>query len=164
MLFVIAHHIYVSSGSSKANQSNTSIDIPGLLAASASLIAISVFSNVYPDLFPRALSDDDLKGGRDYVIKLVEWERDRVLTIAKGIAGTSVTYFAALIPLIFKNELSVTVPGWHRGRASRSPPGAGLAAASFRCAARCSDPVEKLRGMPRRSVALSQRSHACPRR
>lgn len=73
--------------------------------------AMLVFLRIHLQLYPRGLSDSDFQGGRDYVLQLVEWERDRILTIAKGIAGTAVTYFAALIPLIFKDKLSANVSG-----------------------------------------------------
>jgi hypothetical protein len=62
-------------------------------------------------LYPEMLSRSDLQAGSSYVQKLVKWERDRVLKAAKGIAGTAATYFAALIPLIFKNTVSAHVSG-----------------------------------------------------
>jgi hypothetical protein len=34
------------------------------------------------------------------------------MTLAKGLAGTAATYFAALIPIVFKGEISVNISGW----------------------------------------------------
>jgi len=48
--------------------------------------------------------------GSDYHLKLVEWERDRVISLAKGVAGTSITYLVALVPVIFKKGFSVHTP------------------------------------------------------
>lgn len=60
-------------------------------------------------LYPQDLRPGDK--GQTHTQKLVEWERDRVMTLAKGIAGTAAAYFAALIPLIFKGEISANISG-----------------------------------------------------
>lgn len=60
-------------------------------------------------LYPVPLSSADR--GKSYTVQLVEWERDRVMTLAKGIAGTAASYVAALIPLIFKGEISIHLSG-----------------------------------------------------
>jgi hypothetical protein len=63
-----------------------------------------------PNLYPiRLLRFDD---GNDYDLKLVEWERERVLNLAKGMAGTAITYLAALIPVVFKSDFGSKVPAF----------------------------------------------------
>lgn len=62
---------------------------------------------MHPRFYPQGIRYFDPTN--DYQVKLVEWERDRVLGMAKGIAGAAVTYFAALIPIIFKGEIRIQV-------------------------------------------------------
>lgn len=78
---------------------------------SAFIVGLVAFIRLRPRLYPQELSDSDLKGDRDYIIKLVGWEHDRVLAIAKGIAGTAVTFFVALIPLVVDNKLGTDISG-----------------------------------------------------
>jgi len=40
----------------------------------------------------------------DYDVKLVEWERDRIISLAKGVAGTSITFLLALAPIVLKQN------------------------------------------------------------
>lgn len=61
-----------------------------------------------PRFYPVQLMRFDSKS--DYDLKLVEWERDRVLSLAKGVAATSVTYLAALVPVILKKGFSNHIP------------------------------------------------------
>ncbi len=42
-------------------------------------------------------------------VKLTEWERERVLSIAKGMATSSSGFFLALVVALLKGELSSTV-------------------------------------------------------
>lgn len=63
-----------------------------------------------PKLYPvRLLGFEDTN---EYDLKLVEWERDRVLSLAKGMAGTAITYLAALVPFIFKADFGSKIPSF----------------------------------------------------
>jgi hypothetical protein len=42
----------------------------------------------------------------DYRVKLTEWERERVLSAAKGIAAASSGFFLALVVAILKDEVA----------------------------------------------------------
>lgn len=46
----------------------------------------------------------------DYRLKLTEWERDRVMAAAKGVASSSAAFFVAILTLILKDEISTEVP------------------------------------------------------
>jgi hypothetical protein len=61
----------------------------------------------HPRFYPQGIPSFDEKN--DYHLKLMEWERERILGLAKGMAGAAVTYFAALIPIIFKGEIRIQV-------------------------------------------------------
>jgi hypothetical protein len=61
-----------------------------------------------PGFYPVQLNSFNNKS--DYHLKLVEWERDRVISLAKGVAGTSVTYFLALVPIIIKQDFIKHTP------------------------------------------------------
>lgn len=63
-----------------------------------------------PKFYPVRLRRFD--STNDYDLKLVEWERDRVLGLAKGVAGTSITYLAALVPIILKKDFSTHIPAF----------------------------------------------------
>ncbi len=73
------------------------------------MIALFLFWIVWrPRFYPVQLMRFDSKS--DYDLKLVEWERDRVLSLAKGVAATSVTYLAALVPVILRKDFSKNIP------------------------------------------------------
>lgn len=60
-----------------------------------------------PRLYPVYLR---ATGNTELDLKLIEWERDGVLTLAKGMAAAAAIYFTAVIPLLFKGEISASVP------------------------------------------------------
>jgi hypothetical protein len=62
---------------------------------------------VPPRFYPQGIPYFDQR--KDYHLKLMEWERDRVLGLAKGMAGAAVSYLAALIPIILKGEIRIQV-------------------------------------------------------
>jgi hypothetical protein len=64
---------------------------------------------VYPILIPWKGPYDDTEYRDDYLDQLIGWERDRVLSMAKGIAGAAAGYLLALLPVVLKHQISVQV-------------------------------------------------------
>lgn len=75
----------------------------GFLIGATALAAAVRFCSPLP--VPHASTTDP------YHLKLIEWERDRVATAAKGVAGTSVGFLAAVVTALVKDEISGAVSG-----------------------------------------------------
>jgi len=67
----------------------------------AAVVTLALIYRWRPELYPMPLPE--FEKTCDWDQKKVEWERDRVLTLAKGTAGTAASYLVALFPMIFKS-------------------------------------------------------------
>jgi len=82
----------------------------GELSIIAALVILVLWRpKVYPILIPWRDPYDRTYYSDDYLEQLIGWERDRILSMAKGIAGAAAGYLLALLPAVLKHEISVQV-------------------------------------------------------
>jgi hypothetical protein len=77
--------------------------------AIAFVVTLLIFQLLRDRLSPKDLLQN--QRGQAYTQQLVEWERDRVMALAKGVASTAAAYVAALIPIVYKGEISANISG-----------------------------------------------------
>jgi hypothetical protein len=79
-----------------------------LVAAALSLVVLIIW--LYRYAFPRG--PRTYRVGNDWDRKLVEFERDRVLSAAKGIGSTAAGFLTAVVLAFAKSEITAQVSRW----------------------------------------------------